>query len=148
MVGSIKTTLIEMFYEHYVVVTEVVSFIPIAFTVVIRLQGRASIYYHEFGNMKAPEFDGVKDPIVDMRWVSDVEGFFYTGSWLANQKVKFALNLLRLGAKDWWKFATQGLSNAERIAMTSEKVTMISNMFIERAFFCPEYAALEHTQML
>ena len=72
------------------------------------------MYYQELSNMKPPEFDEIKELIVDMRWIFDDKGFFYTCSCPKNQNLMFALNHLRLGAKDWWKFATQGLSIVER----------------------------------
>ena len=57
------------------------------------------MHYWEFSNTKPPEFENVKEPIVFMRWVSDVEGCFNTCSFPENLKVQFALNLLRLPEK-------------------------------------------------
>lgn len=56
--------------------------------------------YQELSNTKPLVFDGVMDPNISMRWISDVEGCFYMCSCADNLKVKFALNLLRLGVKD------------------------------------------------
>lgn len=57
--------------------------------------------------MKPPYFKGDKEPIVAQRWISDVEGSFCMWSCPEDQKVKFALNLLRSGAKDSWEFVSQ-----------------------------------------
>ena len=65
--------------------------------------------FHEFNHMKPPEFDGTQDPIAGMRWISDIEGCFYTWSFLEHLRVRFALNQLRLGVKDWWKFVKPSL---------------------------------------
>lgn len=82
--------------------------------------------YWEFSNPKPPMFNGVKYPIVSMMWISNVEGCFYTCSCPKNPKVRFALNLLLLGMKDWWKFTTHKFSTAERVVVTWEH---LSEMF-------------------
>ena len=79
--------------------------------------------FREFSNTKPPEFDGTQDPIAAMRWVSDIEGCFYTCSCPEHLRVRFALNQLRLGAKDWWKFTTAHYSPAELAAVTWERFT-------------------------
>ncbi|XP_042757760.2 uncharacterized protein LOC122197614 isoform X2 [Lactuca sativa] len=58
-----------------------------------------------------------------MRWISDIEGCFYTCSCPEHLRVRFALNQLRLGAKDWWKFVTTHYSSEELAAMTWERFT-------------------------
>ena len=50
--------------------------------------------------MKLLKFDGLLDPIVVVRWLSDVDGCFFTCSCTNDQKVKCTLNLLGLGEKD------------------------------------------------
>ena len=79
--------------------------------------------FREFSNTKPPKLDGTQDPITAMRWVSDIEGCFYTCSCLKHLRVRFALNQLRLGAKDWWKFVTTHYSSAELAAVTRERFT-------------------------
>ena len=59
-------------------------------------------------------------------WIYDVERYFYTCSCPENQNVKFTLNILRLGAKDWWKFVTQGYFLADKVVVTWEQ---FSKMF-------------------
>ncbi|CAH1445284.1 unnamed protein product [Lactuca virosa] len=56
-----------------------------------------------------------------MRWISDVEGCFFTCSCPAEQKVRCALNLLRSGAKDWWRLATGSYTDDQRAAVTWEQ---------------------------
>lgn len=58
-----------------------------------------------------------------MRWVSDIEGCFYTCSCPEHLRVRFALNQLRLGAKDWWKFVTVHFLSVELAAVTWERST-------------------------
>ena len=58
------------------------------------------------------------DPIDAIRWITDVKRCFYTYSCLDDLRVRFALNLLRLGAKDRWKFVTVDLSPIEMAAIT------------------------------
>lgn len=82
--------------------------------------------------METPKFDGVKDLIVALRWISVVEGSFYICSCPENLKVKFAL-LLRLGVKDWWKFSYQ-------IFFTMERAVVTCKQFME--MFSTEYVLL------
>ena len=56
--------------------------------------------------MKPPKFDGVKEPIVAMRWLCDVEVCFFTCSFADDQKVECALNLLQLGLDTHSKLRT------------------------------------------
>lgn len=57
--------------------------------------------YREFSSMKPREFRADKDLIISLGWIFDVEGRFYTCSCPEDQNVKFVLNLLHWGAKDW-----------------------------------------------
>lgn len=34
--------------------------------------------YREYNNTKPTEFDGIRDSIIAMIWISYVEGYFYT----------------------------------------------------------------------
>lgn len=49
-----------------------------------------------------------------------MEGYFFTCACPKNQKVKFALNLIHLGAKDWREFVTHAFSSVERAAVSWE----------------------------
>ena len=56
-----------------------------------------------------------------MRWLYDIKGFFFTYSCPADQKVRCTLNLLRSGAKDWWRLVTSSYSPEQRTIMTWEQ---------------------------
>ena len=91
--------MIEYFDESYAALYEAAA----AATSVVAAVGVGSVrvfQYQDFDNMKPLTFNGVQEPIIAMRWISDVEGFFYTCSRLTDQKFRYALNLLRSGAKD------------------------------------------------
>ena len=60
-----------------------------------------------------------------MRWISDIEGFFYTYSCPQHLRVRFSLNQLRLGAKDWWKFVTTDFTTVELTTVTWERFTVM-----------------------
>ena len=92
MFGSIKTTLIETFDERYAALTDAAVAAATAVVAAARPQGGDALLYRDFSNMKPPEFDGTQDPIVAMRWISDIEGCFYTCSCPEHLRVRFALN--------------------------------------------------------
>ena len=96
--------MIETFDERYAAVTKAVAAAATAAVAAARPQGGDSLLFREFSNTKQPEFDGTRDLIVVMRWISDFKGCFYTCSFPEHLRVPFALNQLLLGAKDWWKF--------------------------------------------
>ena len=77
--------------------------------------------YRDFDNTKPPNFDGIQDPIIAMRWLSDVEGCFFTCSCPADQKVKCALNLLRTGANNLWRLATSSYFDEQRADVSWEQ---------------------------
>lgn len=56
--------------------------------------------------------------IAMMRWIIDVDEYFYTYSCRDDWRVLFALNLLCLGVKDWWKFMIANLSPTKKDAVT------------------------------
>ena len=78
--GSIKTAMVEYFDERYAALAETAA--AAATTAVAAAGGGAGrgFQYRDFDNTKPPTFDGVQDPIVAMRWLSDVEGCFFTCS--------------------------------------------------------------------
>nr|KAJ0188610.1 hypothetical protein LSAT_V11C900456990 [Lactuca sativa] len=94
MFGSIKTTLIETFDERYTAVTEAVA-AATATIATARPQGGDSLLFCEFSNTKPPEFDGTQDPIAAMRWISNIEGCFYTCSCPYLNMVGFRLYITR-----------------------------------------------------
>ncbi|XP_023743859.1 uncharacterized protein LOC111892033 [Lactuca sativa] len=90
--------------------------------------GRA-FQYRDFDNMNSLVFEGVQDPIIGMRWLSDVEGCFFMCSCPADQKVKCALNVLQSGAKDWWMLVTSSYTPEQRASVSWEQ---FSDMFRSR----------------
>ena len=86
--------------------------------------------YRDFNNTKPHTFDGTQDPIKAMRWVSDVEECFFTCSCPTDQKVRCAPNLLRSGAKDWWRLTTGSYTDDQRATVTWEQF---------RDIFCTRY---------
>lgn len=123
MFGSIKTTLIETFDERYTALSEAAVAAATTAIAATRPHGGDVLLFQEFSNTKPPEFDGTQDPIAAMRWISDIEGCFFTCSSPEHLRVRFVLNQLRLGAKDWWKFVMVHYSPAELAAVTWERFT-------------------------
>lgn len=106
----------------------------------------------DFSNMKPPEFRSDKDLIISLRWISEVEGCFYTCSCPEDQKLKFALNVLRSGEKNWWEFVTQSFSLVERGTVTWEQFWEIFRAkyvpLMEREQLAQEYLLLKQTTEL
>ena len=116
--GSMKTAMVEYFDECYAALAE--TAVAAAAATIETTGGGAGrgFQYRDFDSTKPPTFDGVQDPIVAMRWLSDVEGCFFTCSCPTEQRVRCALNLLRLGAKDWWRLTTGSFTDALRDAVS------------------------------
>ena len=103
MFGSIKTAMVEYFDERYAALAETAAAAaPSAVTAagIGRGGDGRAFQYRDFDNTKPPTFDGTQDTIRAMRWLSDVEGCFFTCSCPTDQKVRSALNLLRSEEKD------------------------------------------------
>ena len=80
MFGSIKTTMFEYFDERYAAIVETVA---TAASIAMAAAGGGAgqaFQYRDFNNTKPPTFDGVQDPIIFMRWLSHVNGHFFTCS--------------------------------------------------------------------
>ena len=131
--GSIKTTMVEYFDERYAALTETAAAVATAAVAAAGGGDGRGFQYRDFDNTKPPTFDGVQDPIVAMRWLSDVEGCFFTCSCPADQRVRCALNLLRLRAKDWWRLTTGSYSDAQRAAVSWDQFReMFSTHYVLR----------------
>lgn len=76
MFGTTMTELIALFYEWYVVVASTIVTIATTVVVVVTPSREKETPYRDFNNNKPPKFDGVKDPIIVMRWISNMEGYF------------------------------------------------------------------------
>ncbi|KAJ9556611.1 LOW QUALITY PROTEIN: hypothetical protein OSB04_011225 [Centaurea solstitialis] len=68
-----------------------------------------------------PFFQGQKDPVASTRWLTEIEGAFLTSSYTMEVKVRYALNLLRGPAKDWWNILSQARGPEQIEAMTWEQ---------------------------
>ena len=67
---------------------------------VVRVGVGRVFQYQDFDNTKTKIFNGVQYLIISMRWLSMIEGCFFTCYFPADQKVRCALNHLRSIAKD------------------------------------------------
>ncbi|KAJ9535388.1 hypothetical protein OSB04_un001497 [Centaurea solstitialis] len=136
------------------------------------------VTYKDFSACQPPQFNGQKDPVASSRWISEVEGAFLTSSCSEEMKVRYASNLLRKAAKDWWNLINRTRTpeqiavmtweqfkelfkeqyvpqveverlTGEFLAMkqTTETVNEITDLFLERSLFCPEYVASERMKM-
>ena len=81
----------------------------------------ATFYYAQFSKCSPPMFKGAMDPVASKHWLSDVEGAFITCGCPDEFKVRCAMNLLRDGAKSWWKALTAKWSSDQILAMTWEE---------------------------
>ena len=104
--GSIMTAMMDFFDDRYTAMAENVVVAASVVVVAVGVRQGLVFQYWDFNNTKPPNFIGVQDLIVAMRWLSDVEGCFFTCSCAADQKVRCALNLLRSRVKDWWRLVT------------------------------------------
>src|SRR5581483_6162841 len=134
--------------------------------------------YRDFSTCNPPQFNGQKDPVASSRWIADVETAFLTVSCPEEVKVRFAVNLLRKAAKDWWNLISR-MRTPEQIAtltweqfkelfskqyipqveverltgeflamrQTTESVNDITDLFLERSLFCPDYVRSEQMKM-
>ena len=89
--------------------------------------------YRDFSACSPPEFKGEADPMAAMRWISDVEGVFRTSGCPENLRVRYALNLLRGPAKDWWGLHAASLTVAQVDALVwDEFVTRFRQQYVPR----------------
>ncbi|KAJ9539518.1 hypothetical protein OSB04_032251 [Centaurea solstitialis] len=77
--------------------------------------------YKDFTACQPPFFQGQKDPVASTRWITEIEGAFLTSSCAAEVKVRYASNLLRGPAKDWWNILSQTKGPEQIEAMTWEQ---------------------------
>lgn len=106
MFGSIKIAMMEYFDYHYTALTKAAVAAATMTVTTAGVGASQAFQYRDFDNTKPLTFDGTQDPIKSIRWLYDVEGCFFTCSCPTEQKVRCALNLLRSGAKDWWRLIT------------------------------------------
>ena len=116
--SSIKTTMMEYFGDKYTTLAKTVVATAIMATTAEGGGSGRGFQYRDFDNTKPPTFDGIQDPIIAMRWLSDIKRCFFTCSYPTDQKVRCALNMLRYEAKDWWRLMTGSYSDERRPAIS------------------------------
>ncbi|KAJ9537988.1 hypothetical protein OSB04_030721 [Centaurea solstitialis] len=107
--------------------------------------------YKDFSTCQPPQFNGQKDPVASSRWISEVEGAFLTS--FCSEEVKIA-------TMTWEQFKEQFKEQyvpqveverltGEFLAMkqTTETVNEITDLFLERSLFCPDYVSSERMKM-
>ncbi|KAI3758722.1 hypothetical protein L6452_06293 [Arctium lappa] len=68
--------------------------------------------YKEFAACKPPTYNGECDPILVMKWIKEMELVFATSKCAEEDKVTYALSMLRSEATLWWDAETGGLGVA------------------------------------
>ncbi|KAI3518313.1 hypothetical protein L1887_06895 [Cichorium endivia] len=103
--------------------------------------------YRDFSACQPPQFQGKRDPITSSHWITEIEGAFRTCFCPADAKVRFAANLLRGPAKDWWEIEVNARTEAGIDAMTWEEfkeifkeqfMPMIEVERVTKEFLCLE----------
>lgn len=74
--------MIELLDERYIALTETTTAASTSIVAAAGGQGGGLFQYQDFSSTKPPEFNEVKDSIIAMRWLSDLESFFFTCSCL------------------------------------------------------------------
>ena len=74
MFGSIKTELIALFNEWYAAFASTIAIAATSIVAAAASPVKKEMPYREFNNTMPRDFNGVRDPIVAMRWNSDLEG--------------------------------------------------------------------------
>ena len=82
------------------------------------LSGARTLSFKDFRGCGAPEFHGVKDPIVARRWITDMESAQLTNFGPKGSKVWYAVGCLRDRARDWWELVGDSLGASAIEAMT------------------------------
>ena len=77
---SINTAMIELFDDRYAALYESVVVAATMPVVANGVHGERAVQYRDFDNTKPLVFDGVPDPIIAIRWLSDLDVCFFTCS--------------------------------------------------------------------
>ena len=82
MFGLIKTAMVEYFDERFAALAETVAATATSTVTATAVGGGAvrAFQYRAIATLPHPMFDGTQDAIRAMRWLSDVEGCFFTCS--------------------------------------------------------------------
>ena len=83
---------------------------------------------------------------MEMRWLYDVDDYFFTCSCPGDKNIKCALNLIRLGSKDWLRLVTSSYAPEQRVAVTWERFSEMCRTrydpLVERERLTQEYMDL------
>ncbi|XP_052626743.1 uncharacterized protein LOC128133384 [Lactuca sativa] len=150
MFGSIKTAMVEYFVDGYATLSEAAATAATIAVSTIGLGAGQVFQYQDFDNMNPLTFDGTQDPIKAMSWLADMEGCFFTCLCPTDQKDRCALNLLRSGAKDWWRLMIGSYSDEHRAVVTWDQFWDIFHARyiprVEREWLAQEFLELRKDQ--
>lgn len=107
-------------FQRYSTVASTAATLAIVVVVATASPREKDIMYRESNNTKPPEFEGARDPIMEMRYILDVEGCFYTCACPINIKFRYAKNLFQHGVKNWWNFFMKDYSPVEKSVVAWE----------------------------
>ena len=80
--------------------------------------GSRTLSFKDFRSSGAPDFHGVKDPIVARRWIADIESAQLISFCPEGSKVRYAAGCLRDRARDWWESVGDSMGASAIEAMT------------------------------
>ncbi|KAJ9547022.1 hypothetical protein OSB04_019565 [Centaurea solstitialis] len=103
-------------------------------------QGRTSTF-KDFMACQPPHFEGRKDPIACFRWVAAVEGAFRTSGCPEGMKVLLDEQLAPRIEKE--RITAEFLN----LKQTTESVNKITDQFLEKSLFCPDYVSTDAMKM-
>ncbi|KAI3672540.1 hypothetical protein L6452_38630 [Arctium lappa] len=108
--------------------------------------------YKEFAACKPPIFKGECDPVLVMKWIKEMELVFATSNCVGEDKVTYALSMLRSEATLWWDAETGGSGVVAAEGMSWETFGGMSlreyaNKFIEKSRFAGSYVSDEEARV-
>ena len=80
MFRSINTVMMEFFDDHYATISKMVDITACTVVAAAGVGIGWVFQYQDFNDTKPSNFNEFQDPIIAMRWLSDVEGYFFTCS--------------------------------------------------------------------
>ncbi|KAL4579890.1 hypothetical protein LXL04_016058 [Taraxacum kok-saghyz] len=96
---------------------------------------RRDCSYKTFMTYKPPVFDGEPDPIKSTRWITEIEGTFDTSKCADEDRVVYAVTMLKNEAIYWW-----GMVKEVRGRDVAKRMTWNEYTKIFKETFCPRTA--------
>ncbi|KAL4591616.1 hypothetical protein LXL04_004585 [Taraxacum kok-saghyz] len=96
---------------------------------------RRGCSYKTFVTCKPPVFDGEPDPIKSTRWITEIEGTFDTSKCADEDRVVYAVTMLKNEAIYWW-----GMVKEVRGRDVAKRMTWDEFIKIFKEKFCPRTA--------